>query len=70
MAKRAPFSEVKAALGCSVVAIFGVGILGIMLSFFTDNIELASLIRKRCFIGLAIGILMLVAWKIVSGHIK
>lgn len=70
MAKRAPFSEVKAALGCSVFAIFGVAVLGIVLSFFTDNTELASSVRVRCFIGLAIGILMLVAWKIVSNYLE
>jgi len=70
MAKRTPFREVKAALGCSIFAIFGVGILGIVLSLFTDNMELAWSIRKRCLLGLAIGIAMLVAWKIASRHLK
>lgn len=70
MAKRAPFSEVKAALGCSIFAIFGVGILGIVLSFFTDNMELAWSIRNRCFIGLVIGTVMIVAWKILSKYLE
>jgi hypothetical protein len=70
MAKRAPFREVKAALGCSIFAVLGVAVLGIVLSFFTDNPELASSVRVRCFMGLAIGILMVVAWKIVSGRLK
>jgi len=70
MGKRSPFREVKAALGCSVFAIFGVAVLGIVLSFFTDNPELASSVRIRCFIGLAIGIAMLVAWKILSARLK
>lgn len=70
MAKRAPFSNTKAVLGCSIIAFFLIAILGIILSFFTDNTELASLIRIRCFLGIGIGIVIIVAWKIVSGYIE
>jgi MFS family permease len=70
MAKRAPFSNTKAVLGCSIFAFFLIAILGIILSFFTDNTELASLIRIRCFLGIGIGIVIIVAWKIVSGYIE
>jgi len=70
MSKRAPFSNTKAVLGCSIIAFFLIAILGIILSFFTDNMELASLIRSRCFLGIGIGIVIIVAWKIVSGYIE
>ena len=70
MAKRAPFNNTKAVLGCSIIAFFLIAILGIILSFFTDNTELASLIRSRCFLGIGIGIVIIVAWKIVSGYIE
>jgi MFS family permease len=70
MAKRAPFSNTKAVLGCSIMAFFLIAILGIILSFFTDNLELASLIRIRCFLGIGIGIVIIAAWKIVSGYIE
>ena len=70
MAKRAPFSDTKALLGCSIIAFFLIAILGIILSFFTDKTELASLIRIRCFLGIGIGIVIIVAWKIVSGYIE
>ena len=70
MAKRAPFSDTKALLGCSIIAFFLIAILGIILSFFTNNMELASLIRIRCFLGIGIGIVIIVAWKIVSGYIE
>jgi MFS family permease len=70
MAKRPPFSDTKAVLGCSIFAFFIIAILGIILSFFTDNMELASLIRIRCFLGIGIGIVIIVAWKIVSGYLE
>ncbi len=70
MRKKAPFSNTKAVLGCSMIAFFLIAILGIILSFFTDNMELASLIRIRCFLGIGIGIVIIVAWKIVSGYIE
>ena len=70
MAKRAPFSDTKAVLGCSIIAFFLIAILGIIFSFFTDNMELASLIRIRCFMSIGILIVIIVAWKIVSGYIE
>ena len=70
MAKRAPFSNTKAVLGCSIIAFFLIAILGIIISFFTENMELASLIRIRCFLSIGILIVIIVAWKIVSGYIE
>jgi len=70
MRKKTPFSNTKAVLGCSMIAFFLIAILGIILSFFTNNMELASLIRIRCFLGIGIGIVIIVAWKIVSGYIE
>jgi len=65
MIKKAPLGAAKAALGCCVLLIFFfTGIFGIVLSFFANDPALASIVRKRCIIGIGIGILMVVAWKI------
>jgi hypothetical protein len=66
--QRDPLASVKAALGCSVVFIFLVGILGFVLSFFVDNPELVASVRRRCLIGIGIGILMIAAWKIYKKY--
>ncbi len=68
--KKVPFGATKAALGCGVVLIFFTGIFGIVLSFFTDDTELASAVRTRCFIGILIGIVMVIAWKIYSSRLE
>jgi hypothetical protein len=70
MANKTPFSNTKAALGCSIFAILGVAVLGFVLSFFTENKELAASVRSRCFLGLVIGIVMIAVWKIVSVHLE
>jgi len=68
MIKKAPFGAVRAALGCGVLFIFFSGIFGIVLSFFANDPALASIIRKRCIIGIGIGIVMVIAWKIYKKY--
>jgi hypothetical protein len=63
--KRAPLGSLKAALGCGIVFIIFSGIVGIVLSFFSDDPALASMIRKRCITGIVLCILVIVAVKIV-----
>lgn len=65
MISKAPFGATKAALGCCVLFLFLAGVLGIVISFFIDDAELASMIRKRCILGIAIGIVIILLWKIV-----
>lgn len=66
--KKAPLGSVKAALGCGILMIFATGIFGIMISFLTDDPELASAVRSRCLIGMAIGVVMVIAWKIYASR--
>ena len=66
--KKAPLGSVKAALGCGIIMIFATGIFGMIISFFADDPELASNIRSRCLIGMAVGILMVIAWKIYQSR--
>lgn len=66
MIKKARFGATKAAFGCGVLLIFFTGIFGIVVSFFANDPVLASAIRKRCLIGMGIGILMVLAWKIYT----
>ena len=61
--RKAPLGSVKAALGCGIVLVFATGVFGIIISFFADDPELASTVRTRCFIGMAVGAVMVVAWK-------
>jgi len=68
--KKAPFGATRAALGCGVIMIFVTGIFGFVLSFFTDNPELASAVRNRCLIGILIGIAMVIAWKIFKSRLE
>jgi xanthine/uracil/vitamin C permease (AzgA family) len=68
--KKAPFGATRAALGCGVLMIFFTGILGFVLSFFTDDPELATAVRTRCLIGILIGIGMVIAWKLVRQHLE
>jgi len=68
MIKKAPFGAARAALGCGVLFIFFSGIFGIVLSFFANDPALASIIRKRCIIGIGIGIVMFIAWKIYKKY--
>jgi hypothetical protein len=63
--KKAPLGSLKAALGCGIVFIFFSGILGIVLSFFSEDPVLASLIRKRCITGIVLCFLVIVALKII-----
>ena len=62
--RKAPLGSVKAALGCGIILIFVTGIFGFVVSFFADDPELAATVRSRCLIGMAIGIVMVIAWKI------
>lgn len=66
--KKAPLGSVKAALGCGVIMIFATGIFGIIISFFADDPELAATVRSRCLIGMAIGVVMVIAWKIYNAR--
>ena len=66
--KKAPLGQVKAALGCGIIMIFATGIFGFIISFFADDPELASTVRSRCLIGMAIGVVMVIAWKIYSSR--
>jgi uncharacterized membrane protein len=68
--KKFPFRTTKAALGCGVSLIFFTGILGIVLSFFTDDAKLASAVRARCLLGLLIGVAMVIGWKIFSSRFE
>ena len=65
MIRKAPFGATKAALGCGVLFLLLAGIIGIVISFFIDDAGLASMIRKRCILGIAIGIVIFLLWKIV-----
>ncbi|MEE8605842.1 MAG: hypothetical protein V3S65_10720 [Candidatus Aminicenantaceae bacterium] len=62
--RKAPLGSVKAALGCGIILIFVTGIFGFVVSFFADDPELAATVRSRCLIGMAIGVVMVIAWKI------
>ena len=66
--KKAPLGSVKAALGCGVIMIFATGIFGFIISFFADDPELAATVRSRCLIGMAIGVAMVIAWKVYSSR--
>lgn len=68
--KKVPYGFTRAALGCGVLLIFFTGIFGIVLSFFTDDAQLASAVRTRCFIGLLIGIVMVIAWKLFNSRLE
>jgi len=68
MIKEAPFGAAKAAFGCGVLIILFTGIFGIVLSFFAKNQALAALVRKRCIIGIGIGLVLVVAWKIYKSY--
>lgn len=64
--RKTPLGSVKAALGCGVIMIFATGIFGIIISFFADDPELAATVRNRCLIGMAIGVVMVIAWKVYN----
>ena len=66
--RKAPLGSVKAALGCGIIMIFGTGIFGFIISFFADDPELAATVRSRCLIGMAIGVVLVIAWKIYSSR--
>ena len=66
--RKAPLGSVKAALGCGVLMIFATGIFGFIISFFADDPELAATVRSRCLIGIAIGIVMVIGWKIYQSR--
>ena len=66
--KKAPLGSVKAALGCGVIMIFATGIFGFIISFFANDPELAATVRSRCLIGMAIGVAMVIAWKVYSSR--
>jgi len=66
--RKAPLGSVKAALGCGIILIFVSGIFGFVISFFADDPELAATVRSRCLIGMAIGIVMVIAWKIYQSR--
>jgi len=66
--RKAPLGSVKAALGCGIILIFVTGIFGFVVSFFADDPELAATVRSRCIIGMAIGIVMVIAWKIYQSR--
>jgi len=68
MIKEAPLASVKAAIGCGTLMIFFTAILGLVVSFLAKDPALAAAIRKRCLIGILIGIAMIVAWKIYKRH--
>jgi hypothetical protein len=66
--RKAPLGSVKAALGCGILMIFATGIFGFIISFFFDDPELAATVRSRCLIGMAVGIVMVIAWKIYQSR--
>lgn len=66
--KKAPLGSVKAALGCGVAMIFATGIFGIVISFFAEDPDLAATVRSRCLIGMAIGVAMVIAWKVYNAR--
>jgi hypothetical protein len=66
--KKAPLGSVKAALGCGIILIFVTGIFGIIVSFFAKDPELAATVRSRCLIGMAIGVVMVIAWKVYQSR--
>jgi len=67
--KKTRLRAVQTSVGCGAILIFGTGILGIVMSFFSSDPELASTIRTRCVIGICIGIAMVVGWKIYKNII-
>ncbi len=64
--RKAPLGSVKAAFGCGAILIFVTGIFGILISFFAKDPELAATVRSRCLLGMAIGVVMVIAWKIIQ----
>ena len=47
---------------------FVTGIFGFIVSFFAKDPELAATVRSRCLIGMAIGVVMVIAWKIYQSR--
>lgn len=68
--KKASFGATRAAVGCGVLMIFFTGIFGLVISFFTDDPELAASVRSRCLIGILIGIAMVIVWKIFKSRLE
>jgi hypothetical protein len=66
--RKAPLGSVKAALGCGILLIFATGIFGFVISFFADDPKLAATVRSRCLIGMAIGVVMVIAWRVYSSR--
>jgi hypothetical protein len=66
--RKAPLGSVKAALGCGIIMIFVTGIFGLVVSFFANDPQLARTVRSRCLIGMAIGVVMVIAWKIYQSR--
>jgi F0F1-type ATP synthase membrane subunit c/vacuolar-type H+-ATPase subunit K len=66
--RKAPLGSVKAALGCGIILIFVTGIFGFVVSFFANDPELAATVRSRCLIGMAIGVVMVIAWIIYQSR--
>ncbi|MFC2169546.1 hypothetical protein ACFLRM_03120 [Acidobacteriota bacterium] len=70
MVKKTSFRATRAALGCGVLLIFLTGIFGMVVSFFAKDPVLATEIRKRCLIGIGIGIVMIFAWKVYKNNLE
>ena len=65
MIKKSPYGATKAALGCGIVLFILAGVIGFVLSFSVVDPAMASMIRKRCLLSIAIGVVIIVLWKIV-----
>ena len=65
MIKKSPFGATKAVLGCGILFLILARVIGFVLSLFIDDPNIALFIRKRCLLGIAIGVVILILWKVV-----
>lgn len=65
MIKKSPYGATKAALGCGILFLILAGVIGFVLSFFVDDPNIASFIRNRCLLSIAISVVIIILWKVV-----
>ena len=69
MQNKRPYGASKVLFGCGVLFFVFFGFIGLVASFFLENKELAASVRSRSIMGLIIGILIVVAWKIIDQYV-
>jgi len=65
MIKKAPYGAAKAVLGCGIVLLILAGAIGFVVSFSIGDPAVASSIRRRCLLGIVIGVVIIILWKVL-----